>query len=143
MAVSSVYETEPVGEVVDQRDFLNAAAQVQTDLEPLELLGRLKEIERRVGRRPTARHGPRVIDADVLLIGDLQGSFGTRTDGTPVLVVPHALNLTRRFVLEPLLELDPELTQPDGTRLADALAAIGGEQRVTRIAGPEALPSRL
>lgn len=143
MAVSSVYETGPVGEVADQRDFLNMAAQAQSDLEPLGLLRRLKEIERRVGRRPAVRHGPRVIDIDLLLLGDLQGSFGTRADGTPVLVLPHARSLERRFVLEPLLELDPELEHPDGTSLADALAAIGEGQRVARIAGPEALHCRL
>jgi 2-amino-4-hydroxy-6-hydroxymethyldihydropteridine diphosphokinase len=123
-AVSSAYETEPVGEVLDQPDFLNAAIRVRTALEPEALLGLCKEIEAERGRALDApRHSPRPLDIDLLLLGDLELS-------TERLTLPHPEVTSRRFVLAPLLELDPELTLPDGTRLADALASLGSGQRV-------------
>jgi 2-amino-4-hydroxy-6-hydroxymethyldihydropteridine diphosphokinase len=123
-AVSSTYETEPVGEVLDQPDFLNAAIRVRTELEPEELLNLCKEIEAERGRVLDApRHGPRPIDVDLLLLGDLELS-------TDRLTLPHPEVTSRRFVLVPLLELDPELTLPDGTKLADSLASLGSGQRV-------------
>jgi 2-amino-4-hydroxy-6-hydroxymethyldihydropteridine diphosphokinase len=67
---SSVYDTEPVGEVLDQPEFLNACLEIETDLEPLALLDVCKAVEAQVGRTATVRHGPRVIDVDVLLLGD-------------------------------------------------------------------------
>jgi 2-amino-4-hydroxy-6-hydroxymethyldihydropteridine diphosphokinase len=128
-AVSSVYVTEPVGEVLDQPDFLNAAIRVRTELEPEALLDACKEIEAERGRSFDARrHGPRPLDVDLLLFGDLQ----LQTDR---LTLPHPEVSSRRFVLAPLLELDPELTLPDGTRLADVLAALPDGQRVDRV-GP-------
>jgi 2-amino-4-hydroxy-6-hydroxymethyldihydropteridine diphosphokinase len=124
---SAVYETEPQGEVLDQPDFLNSAVRVRTGLEPEELLDLCKAIEVEEGRMLGGqRHGPRPLDVDVLLVGDAE----LETDR---LVLPHREIATRRFVLEPLLELDPELTLPDGTRLADALAALGPGQRVERV----------
>jgi 2-amino-4-hydroxy-6-hydroxymethyldihydropteridine diphosphokinase len=122
---SSVYETEPVGEMTDQRDFYNAVVEVRTELEPHRLLDECKRIEGELGRRPGPRHGPRPIDVDLLLVGD-----ATLADER--LVLPHPEVTRRRFVLVPLLELDPELALPDGTRLADALAALGRE-RATRV----------
>ncbi len=128
-AVSSLYETEPVGEVLDQPDFLNAVARVTTDLEPLELLDACKAVEVEAGRIfGGPRHGPRAIDVDVLLLGDLE----LRDER---LTLPHAEVTSRRFVLEPLLELDPELTLPAGKPLADFAARLGAGQRVSRI-GP-------
>jgi 2-amino-4-hydroxy-6-hydroxymethyldihydropteridine diphosphokinase len=125
-AVSSTYETEPVGEVLDQPDFLNAAIRVRTGLEPEELLDVCKEVEIERGRVPGApRHSPRPLDVDLLLLGDLE----LRTER---LALPHPEATTRRFVLLPLLELDPDLALPDGTRLADALAALGPGQRAER-----------
>ncbi|HWO17023.1 MAG TPA: 2-amino-4-hydroxy-6-hydroxymethyldihydropteridine diphosphokinase [Solirubrobacterales bacterium] len=125
-AVSSTYETEPVGEVLDQPDFLNAAIRIRTELEPEGLLAACKEIEAERGRALDApRHSPRPLDIDLLLLGDLE----LETDR---LTLPHREVTTRRFVLTPLLELDPELTLPDGTRLRDALASLGGGQRVQR-----------
>jgi 2-amino-4-hydroxy-6-hydroxymethyldihydropteridine diphosphokinase len=125
-AVSSLYETEPVGEVLDQPDFLNAAVRIRTALEPEELLERCKEIEAERGRTfGGPRHGPRPLDVDLLLLGDRE----LRTDR---LTLPHPELKSRRFVLAPLLELDPELSLPDGTRLKDALAALGGGQRAQR-----------
>jgi 2-amino-4-hydroxy-6-hydroxymethyldihydropteridine diphosphokinase len=131
-AVSSTYETEPVGEVLDQADFLNAAARVRTGLEPEELLDACKEVEAARGRRFDApRHSPRPLDVDLLLLDDLELS-------TERLTLPHPEASRRRFVLVPLLELDPALALPDGTRLADCLAALGegeGVERVGTLAG--------
>ena len=132
LASSSVYETEPVGEVLDQRDFLNACVRVETALEPEALLDTCKAVERELGReRGGVRHGPRPIDVDVLLLGDTEH----RSAG---LALPHPEVTSRRFVLVPLLELDPELSLPDGTALRDALAALGPGQDVRR-AGPPLL----
>lgn len=126
-AVSSTYETEPVGEVLDQPDFLNAAIRIRTDLEPDELLDVCKEVEVARGRVLDApRHSPRPLDVDLLLLGDLELS-------TDRLTLPHPEATSRRFVLAPLLELDPELTLPDGTRLADAIETLGGGERVERL----------
>jgi 2-amino-4-hydroxy-6-hydroxymethyldihydropteridine diphosphokinase len=123
-AVSPGYETEPVGEVLDQPDFLNAAIRIRTELEPEALLDLCKEIEAERGRALDApRHSPRPLDVDLLLLGDLELS-------TDRLTLPHPEVASRRFVLAPLLELDPDLTLPDGTRLADALASLGPGQRV-------------
>ncbi len=126
-AVSSLYETEPVGEILDQPDFLNAAARIRTELEPEELLALCKAIELEQGRMIGGpRHGPRPLDVDLLLLGDVELE-GER------LTLPHAEVTSRRFVLAPLLELDSKLSLPDGTRLAEALEALGDEERVERV----------
>ena len=126
VARSSVYETEPQGEVLEQPDFLNAAVEIETSLEPDSLLQLVKGVEADLGRDfSQVRHGPRVVDIDLLLLGD-------RVVVTDRLTLPHPEVLTRRFVLVPLLELDPVLALPDGRRLADALAALEG-QRVQRV----------
>jgi 2-amino-4-hydroxy-6-hydroxymethyldihydropteridine diphosphokinase len=130
LASSSVYDTQPVGLVLDQPDFLNACLRVRTALGPLELLEACKAVEREVGRVAGGpRHGPRVIDVDVLLLGEQR--FASER-----LTLPHPEVTSRRFVLVPLLELDPELTLPGGARLADALAALGGDGQEVRRAGP-------
>ena len=123
---SSVYETEPVGEVPDQGDFLNAAIAVRTDLDPHELLGACKQVEQELGRQAGRRHGPRVIDVDLLLMGDTVLESGR-------LRLPHPEVAARRFVLVPLLELDPGLELPAGPKLTDALAALPPGQRVERV----------
>ena len=126
-AVSSLYETEPVGDAFGQPDFLNAAIRIRTALEPEELLDACKGIEAERGRALDApRHSPRPLDVNVLLLGDLELA-------TERLTLPHPEVKSRRFVLAPLLELDPELTLPDGKRLADALAALGDGQRAQRL----------
>jgi len=118
---SSVYETEPVGEVLDQPPFLNAALRVRTALDPEGLLDACKAIEAELGRSPDVRrHGPRAIDVDVLLLGD-------EPYASPRLRLPHPEVTARRFVLVPLLELDPGLRTPDGATLADALDALPEE----------------
>ncbi|MCZ2111082.1 MAG: 2-amino-4-hydroxy-6-hydroxymethyldihydropteridine diphosphokinase [Dehalococcoidia bacterium] len=100
----------PVGLILDQPDFLNAAVRIRTPLEPEELLDLLKEIERAIGRRTgRPRHSPRVIDIDLLLMGDLEYESDRRR-------LPHREVTSRRFVLAPLLELGPGLTLPDGVR---------------------------
>ena len=130
LASSSVYETEPVGLVLDQRDFYNACLRVRTGFEPDELLDACKDVERALGREAGGvRHGPRPIDVDVLLLGSLEYSSARLT-------LPHPEVLSRRFVLVPLLELDPELTLPDGRRAADALAALAEGQDVRRVGDP-------
>jgi 2-amino-4-hydroxy-6-hydroxymethyldihydropteridine diphosphokinase len=125
VASSSVYETAPVGEVLDQRDFLNACLRVETDLGPEELLDACKAVERALGREPGGpRHGPRPIDVDVLALGDV-------VHESERLRLPHPETRSRRFVLVPLYELDPELPG-----VADALTALAPDEQPVRRAGP-------
>ncbi len=141
LACSSTYDTDPVGEVTDQPAFLNACVRVQTALEPLALLDAVKRLERELGRGVSpVRHGPRAIDIDVLLLGELELEHERMT-------LPHEQLLARRFVLIPALELDFELqikarpprpARSHGlgvVRLADALAALPLDEGV-RWAGP-------
>jgi 2-amino-4-hydroxy-6-hydroxymethyldihydropteridine diphosphokinase len=125
-AGSSVYETAPQGDVLDQADFLNACVRIETELPPEPLLDVCKQIERELGREPGGpRHGPRPVDVDLLLLGGLEHR-------SERLVLPHPDITARRFVLEPLLELDPQLALPDGTPLAGALDRVA-DQRVARV----------
>ncbi|HSO99036.1 MAG TPA: 2-amino-4-hydroxy-6-hydroxymethyldihydropteridine diphosphokinase [Solirubrobacteraceae bacterium] len=133
-AASSTYDTEPVGLVLDQPEFLNACLRIVTGLDPESLLDTCKATERAVGRRPGIRHGPRVIDVDLLLLGDVE-LVSDR------LALPHPEVTARRFVLVPLLELEPGLSLPDGTPLAAALDALGPGQAVRRAGPPLALPA--
>ena len=139
VASSSTYETDPVGDVLDQPAFLNACLAVATDLDPDELLVAAKDVERAMGRVTDGpgyvHHGPRPIDIDVLL-------YGTRAHASDLMTVPHPALLERRFVLIPLLELDFALATPDGTRLADALAALPVTEGVRRAGGVLRLPAR-
>jgi 2-amino-4-hydroxy-6-hydroxymethyldihydropteridine diphosphokinase len=139
VASSSTYETDPVGDVLEQPAFLNACLAVETALDPDALLEAAKDVERAMGRVTAGpdyvHHGPRPIDVDVLLY-DGRAHAGDR------LTVPHPGLLERRFVLIPLLELDFELTTPDGTRLADALAALPVTEGVRRVGGALTLPGR-
>jgi 2-amino-4-hydroxy-6-hydroxymethyldihydropteridine diphosphokinase len=129
LASSSTYDTDPVGEVLDQPSFLNACLLIRTALAPLELLDAAKRLERELGRaEPAVRHGPRPIDIDILLLGELELH-------EEVMSLPHPQLLGRRFVLIPALELDFDLRAPDGRRLADALAALPTDEGV-RWAGP-------
>ncbi len=124
LASSSLYETEPVGEVLDQREFFNACVRIETELGPEPLLDACKAVERALGREPGGvRHGPRPIDVDVLLLEGV-------TYESERLRLPHREVSTRRFVLVPLLELDPDLPGAAG-----ALAALGEGQDV-RLTGP-------
>jgi 2-amino-4-hydroxy-6-hydroxymethyldihydropteridine diphosphokinase len=128
-AASSVYDTDPVGEVLDQPSFLNSCVLVETELEPLELLDAVKRLEAELGREgQEVRHGPRAIDIDILLLGDVELAHERMT-------LPHEQVLARRFVLVPALELDFELATPGGRRLSEALAALPVNEGV-RFAGP-------
>jgi 2-amino-4-hydroxy-6-hydroxymethyldihydropteridine diphosphokinase len=129
LACSSTYDTDPVGELQDQPSFLNACLRIETELEPLQLLDAVKALERELGRSEAGvRHGPRAIDIDILLLGELQLHDARMT-------LPHEQLLLRRFVLIPALELDFELALPDGRRLSDALATLPLREGV-RWAGP-------
>ncbi|MBA3264441.1 MAG: 2-amino-4-hydroxy-6-hydroxymethyldihydropteridine diphosphokinase [Thermoleophilaceae bacterium] len=120
-ASSSVYETAPQGDVTEQPNFLNACLRIHTDLDPESLLDACKQVERDLGRPSGGvRRGPRPIDVDVLLLGE-------REHRSERLTLPHAEVTSRRFVLEPLLELDPGLALPDGTRLAERLGAVSDQ----------------
>ncbi len=104
VAVSAVYETEPV-EFAAQPWFLNCAAKLETEQMPKQLMKTILDIERQMGRRREHKKGPRNIDIDILL-------FGTSVMETPGLTVPHAALHERRFVLEPLAEIAPEILHP-------------------------------
>ena len=114
IAVSPLYETEPVGGPEDQGAFLNVVVELATADTPHQLLTRCQGLEEAAHRVRTVRFGPRTLDADVLLVGDLEVN-------DPDLVVPHPRMWERRFVLAPLADLAPELVP------ADRLIAAGGE----------------
>jgi 2-amino-4-hydroxy-6-hydroxymethyldihydropteridine diphosphokinase len=133
LSCSSTYDTDPVGEVLDQPSFLNACVLVRTALGPLELLDAVKVLERELGRAQGVRHGPRVIDVDILLVGEEQVREERMT-------LPHEQLLSRRFVLIPALELDFSLSAPDGTRLSDSLAALPLDEGVRWAGPPLAVP---
>ena len=113
---SSLYETVPVG-VTNQPDFLNAVAEVRTALPPRELLARVLHLERQMGRVRTQRWGPRVIDVDILLYGDLV-LIG------PQLIIPHPRITERAFVLQPLAEVAPDALFPDGETVQKKLQSL-------------------
>jgi 2-amino-4-hydroxy-6-hydroxymethyldihydropteridine diphosphokinase len=123
---ASLYETEPVG-VEAQPWFFNTVVEVEAELAPGELLRRMKEIEKALGREDRGRWGPREIDLDLLLYGDLV----MEEDG---LVLPHPELHRRRFVLEPLCELAPELIHPRlGRPLRELLAGLDERKKVIRL----------
>ena len=123
-AVSGVYRSAPIG-FLDQPEFLNAAAQLDTDLPPEELLEALQEIERRHGRERPFAGAPRSLDLDLLL-------YGEATAATGRLELPHPRMHERAFVLMPLAEIAPEITIPGRGKARDLLAACR-DQRVERI----------
>lgn len=120
---SALYETEPVG-IRDQPPFLNLAVEARTELTPIALLKFVKGVEREVGRRPTYRWGPRVVDIDILL-------HGNRQIETSELVIPHREMPVRAFVLVPLVEIAPDVVHPGlGLTARQLLARTGGEESV-------------
>jgi 2-amino-4-hydroxy-6-hydroxymethyldihydropteridine diphosphokinase len=104
LRTSSLYETDPVG-IREQPDFLNAVAEVRTDMRPREFLSTLREVERRAGRERTLKWGPRIIDIDILLYGD---ELLTEDN----LEIPHPEMHRRAFVLTPLAEIAPKVKHP-------------------------------
>ena len=117
LAVSSTYESDPVGPISDQPAFLNAVAEISTTLPPAALLAAFHEIENALGRTRGVRFGPRTCDLDLLLYGDLESD-------DPALLLRHPRLAERRFVLDPLAELAPMLVLPDG-RPVRAGASLG------------------
>ena len=119
VAVSPVYETEPVGGPADQGPYLNLVVELDTELSPRQLLDLARRLEDAAGRQRAERWGPRTLDVDVLLVGDLNVD-------EPDLVVPHPRLWERRFVLAPLADLAPELV-PSGweSRVAGAVRRTG------------------
>lgn len=116
---SHVYESAPMY-VTDQPAFLNAAISVKTDLSPTALLAVLKETEREVGRQQRQRYGPREVDLDLVAYGALEYVY--RACGRTVLELPHPKTVERRFVLQPLFDIDPQLTLPGLGRVKCLLA---------------------
>lgn len=117
VAVSSLRETEPV-DFVEQPRFLNGVVALETDLEPSDLLAALLAVEQKLGRtREGPRFGPRTIDLDLLVYGDAEVD-------EPGLTVPHPRLAERRFALEPLAELDPDLVVPGRGRVEDLLRGL-------------------
>lgn len=132
VSVSSLYESDPVGPQ-DQPKFTNAVVKVKTELSPFELLDCLKAIEREMGRKKTKRWGPRVIDLDIIFYGNLVIS-------TDSLVIPHPRAHERRFVLEPLLEIEPDAWHPaKNMAVRDIHSGLGDSQGISKTDGPEAL----
>lgn len=123
---SSLYETAPQ-ELLDQPWFLNAVVEVETDLFPMQLLARVRAIEREMGRRRVTPKGPRNIDIDVLF-------YGRAVIASPELEVPHPRLAQRRFVLEPLAEIAPELRHPVTGKTAHEMLAALEPQGVRRLA---------
>jgi 2-amino-4-hydroxy-6-hydroxymethyldihydropteridine diphosphokinase len=115
--ISPVYETA-AAYVADQPPFLNAALLGETSLEPLELLHKLKTLETELGRQPSFRYGPRLVDIDILFYGD-------RVLASPELAIPHPRMAERAFVLKPLADIAPDMKHPEtGLSVAEMLAQL-------------------
>jgi 2-amino-4-hydroxy-6-hydroxymethyldihydropteridine diphosphokinase len=123
---SSLYETAPQ-EILDQPWFLNAVVEIETRLFPLQLLARVREIERQMGRRRVTPKGPRNIDIDILF-------YGRSVIATAELEVPHPRLAQRRFVLEPLAEIAPDFRHPLTGQTASEMLAALEPQGVRRLA---------
>lgn len=129
-AVSSYHETAPAGGPAGQGAFLNAAALLETSLEPLALLGVLRAIEQQAGRTRTVRWGERRLDLDLLI-------HGGRSLDTPELVLPHPRMAVRRFVLAPAVEIAPTLADPmTGRTIAQLLAGLDRRPSYLAVDGP-------
>ncbi len=126
LRTSSFFQTEPMG-FEDQDWFINAAAEVQTALLPLQLLDLLQSIEQKMERNTPFKWGPRIIDLDILFFGD-------RVVEEPDLTIPHPLVEQRRFVLEPLAELAPSGIHPlQEKTFQELLEELGTDQQVEKI----------
>lgn len=128
--VSPVYETAPWG-YTNQPSFLNAVAEVESALGPIQLATALQAAERGLGRTTTFRWGPREIDLDLLLYGNFYGDRGLNRRG---LAVPHPAMHERAFVLAPLADLRPDYQGPGGETIAAMLARLVSQQPVARLA---------
>ena len=130
--VSSAYETEPVG-YEDQPYFINCAAEIETALPPLELLGRLHEVEKGLGRVRGEAWGPRIIDIDIIFYDDL-------IIDTEELTIPHVSAHARRFVLEPICEINPMFVHPGfGVRIYVLLNSLDDDKKVVKTGEPSTI----
>lgn len=127
VAQSPFYTSSPVGPQ-DQPDFINGAVWLSTGLEPHTLLNQLQAIEQQHGRERIRHWGPRTLDLDLLI-------YGARVLNDERLIVPHRELTHRDFVLQPLLDLNPELTLPDGTTIA-ALRTRCPDNRLRQLPPP-------
>ena len=133
LRVSSIYQTSPWG-LEDQPDFLNCVLEVRTAMSPVDLLERVKDVEKEMGRQPGPRYGPRLIDVDILFFGDITVDQGD-------LQIPHPRLHQRAFVLVPLAELEPGLVHPTFHITASELAErLEGKHGVALWGPPPALP---
>lgn len=129
-AVSSLYETEPINDAGDPGSgwFLNGVVQLETEVNPQSLLEVCCEVERALGRNQKRRDGPRTLDLDILF-------YGTRIINDPGLVIPHPRLHLRRFVLTPMVELDPDWHHPVLQRtVKDILEQLSDHAQVRRLA---------
>jgi 2-amino-4-hydroxy-6-hydroxymethyldihydropteridine diphosphokinase len=132
--LSSVYETSP-RELISQPWFLNMVLEAETSLFPIRLLGRVMNIERKMGRKRLVAKGPRVIDIDILF-------HGSAVVNTPRLTIPHPGIASRRFVLEPLAELVPDMRHPTNQRTIRELLLATAGQIVKKAAFRPEIPER-
>jgi len=126
--VSSFYETEPV-DFLDQPWFLNCALEAQTDLPPAALLTALRAIETQMGSKKLVAKGPRLIDLDILL-------YESEIIDTPNLQIPHPRMHSRRFVLQPLAEIAPDVRHPISNRTISDLLASSPDKSAVRLSKP-------
>jgi 2-amino-4-hydroxy-6-hydroxymethyldihydropteridine diphosphokinase len=125
MAASSLYEGEPIG-VANQTDFINCVIKAKTELDPHSLLKLIKSVEQEMGRKPNSHLRPRPIDIDILLYDDIDlESLDLR--------IPHSRLTSRRFVLEPILEIDPNVTDPLSGKPLKVFLAEVSSQKLKRI----------
>lgn len=132
-AVSSVYETEPVGGP-EQGPYLNLVVRAATLLSPRALLRVTQDVEQRLGRVRTQRWGPRTIDVDILL-------YGNRTVRRRELAIPHPRLTQRPFALVPLMEVAPRMTLPDGRSIASVVAGLAPITGVTMVGSQVVAPA--
>ena len=126
LKISSMYETEPMY-LTDQPWFVNCVAKFETNLAPKELLERLRNIERRLGRQENVKYGPRSIDLDILF-------YGNEVINESDLKIPHPKLYERRFVLVPFVEIEPDRVHPIyGTSVAALLANLDSNERVLKL----------
>ena len=123
--LSSIYETDPWG-YIDQPHFYNQVVKIETDIGPVELLHQIKKVEQEIGRTPSFKYGPRLIDLDILLFDDLVLS-------TPELVVPHPQLMNRAFVLVPLAEINPDLEIPGMTGTIEEYSQKIGHDGIRKV----------